>query len=345
MDHQVAYNAPLSDDLQSASGGLHANGDTGSAYATHDVVHRDESAMTTMAFNLLPPATVAVIVMFWAFGPAEWVKSPWSIVVAGLLTTAFVQCLELVRERHAGWRITRREFFTDLLYVAFGYTVIGWVSTALAETPLKAAKQSLGITTEWAMNLPFLVQVVMVIFLVEFGQYWMHRLMHNNSFLWSTHAPHHHITQLNAMKGYVGNPIELFLISLSIVALFDLPEAATFCAFNVLGAVSNFNHANVRSDPPKWYGFFFTTIRNHSLHHTALSYEDTRCNYGNSLILLDRIFGTYRDGESSVVGQDDRKRLSIWEQTIFPLRPLIEKARARRADTSSAATEHGGRTA
>ncbi|MGK2911274.1 MAG: sterol desaturase family protein [Sphingobium sp.] len=298
-----------------------------------------------MAFNLLPPLTIAMIVMFWAFGPQAWVKSPWAFIAAGLLTTAFVQGLELVRERHPGWRITRREFFTDLSYLIFGYTVIGWVSTSLAEDPLKAAKQSLGLTTEWAMHLPFLLQVAMVVVLVEIGQYWMHRLMHNNAFLWSTHAPHHHITQLNAMKGSVGNPIELFLISLSIVALFDLPEAAVFCGFNVLSAVSIFSHANVRSDPPRWYGFFFTTIRNHSLHHTALSYEDTRCNYGNSLILLDRIFGTYREGESSVVGQDDRKRLSIWEQTTFPLRPLIEKVRTKREELDSRSAERGGRTA
>lgn len=44
------------------------------------------------------------------------------------------------------------------------------------------------------------------------------------------------------------------------------------------------------------------TIRNHTLHHTALSYEDTRCNYGNSVILWDRVFGTYREGESAIVG-------------------------------------------
>src|SRR3546814_8034792 len=58
-------------------------------------------------------------------------------------------------------------------------------------------------------------------------------------------------TQLNAMKGYVGNPIELFLISLSVVALFDLSQPAVFCAFNVLGAVSTYAHANVRADPPR----------------------------------------------------------------------------------------------
>lgn len=286
--------------------------------------------MKKAVFNLLPPATVAVIVLFWAFGPEAWIKSSWSIVIAGSLTTAFVLALEWVNERHVGWRMDKREFATDLFYMILGFTVISWASNLLAETPLKAIKHSLGIATPWAMHLPFVVQVALVIFLVEFGQYWMHRLMHNNAFFWSTHAPHHHITQLNAMKGAVGNPLELFLISLSVVALFDLPQAAEFCAFNVLGAISTFAHANVRADPPRWYSFFFTTIRNHSLHHTALSYEDTRCNYGNSLILLDRIFGTYREGESAVVGQDDRKRLSIWEQFMFPARPLIAKFKARR---------------
>ena len=207
----------------------------------------------------------------------------------------------------------------------------------LADDPMALAKHDLGITTAWAMHLPFLVQVALVIFLIEFGQYWMHRLMHNYTPFWLTHAPHHHITQLNAMKGAVGNPIELFLISLSVVTLFDLPLAAEFCAFNVLAVVSTFNHANTRCDPPGWYAFFFTTIQNHSLHH-SVEYENTRCNYGNSLILLDRIFGTFREGEGEIVGQDERKRLSIREQFMFPAQPLIAKIKARRGRTESVAS-------
>ncbi len=285
--------------------------------------------MKKTLFDLLPPATIAVVILFWSFSPAVWINNPWSVVAVGLFITAFVQSLELVRERHAGWRINKHEFATDLFYVLLSTTVISWVSIKLSEEPLRAAKASLGITTEWSMHLPFLLQVALVIVVIEFGQYWMHRLMHNNSFFWSTHAPHHHITQLNAMKGAVGNPLELVLISLSVVALLDLPLAAVFCAINILGVIATFAHANVRSDPPRWYAFFFTTIRNHSLHHTALSFEDTRCNYGNSLILLDRIFGTFRDGESELVGQDDRRRLSVWEQTLFPARPLIDKVKAR----------------
>jgi sterol desaturase/sphingolipid hydroxylase (fatty acid hydroxylase superfamily) len=342
MDRQSTCHAAPSDDLRpvvDAALSHEANGSYGAASLgpTDAVKARDGSPVKTWVFNMLPPAMIAVVVLFWAFGPESWIKNPWSIIVAGALTTATVQALEWVHERHVGWRLNRREFATDLFYVVLGYSVISWVSTRLAENPLAAAKHSLGITTQWAMHLPFVVQVALVVFLVEFGQYWMHRAMHN-SVLWWTHAPHHHITQLNAAKGAVGNPIELVLISLSVMALFDLPQAAQFCAFNILGVVSTFAHANVRSDPPRWYAFFFTTIRHHSLHHTALSYDDTRCNYGNSLILLDRIFGTYRDGESSVVGQDDRKRLSIWEQTIFPARPLIERAQARKQRDSAPVT-------
>ena len=286
--------------------------------------------MRKSLFNLLPPLMVAAVILFWAYGPAAWLKNEWTIVWVSALITASVQGLEWVAERHIGWRLNRREFFTDLFYVVLSATAIAWASSHLADASLVALKHKLGITTLWAMHMPFLAQVALVVFLVEFGQYWMHRAMHNWTPLWLTHAPHHHITQLNAMKGAVGNPLELFLITLSVVALFDLPLPAEFCAFNILNVVSTFAHANVRSDPPKWYSFFFTTIRHHSLHHSVV-YEDTRCNYGNSLILLDRIFGTYREGESAIVGQDERKRLSIWEQFTFPARPMIEKMRARQA--------------
>lgn len=291
--------------------------------------NRDEGPVKRTLVNLVPPATIVVVVMFWMLAPASVTDSPWSIVVAGLAITFFVLGLEQVLERHESWRLTWKEFTTDLFYLFLSYTVIGWATSSFADQPLANFKESVGISTEWAMQMPFLLQVALVVVLFEFGQYWMHRLMHDWYPAWMTHAPHHHITQLNAMKGHIGNPIELFLIGLSIIAIFDLDTAAIFCGFNILTVVSTYAHANVRSNPPLFYSFIFTTIRHHSLHHTALSYEDTRCNYGNSLILLDRIFGTYREGESEIVGQDERKRLSIYEQFMFPFQPLINRYKAR----------------
>jgi sterol desaturase/sphingolipid hydroxylase (fatty acid hydroxylase superfamily) len=240
-----------------------------------------------------------------------------------------------VFERHAGWRMNRQELFTDVFYFVLYSTLIPQIAYLLADVPLHALKESWGIATPWVAASPFVVQVALVMFVWEFGQYWMHRLMHNWEPFWLTHAPHHHITQLNAMKGAVGNPIELLLISLGVVALLDVSPAAYLAAFSALGVISTFNHANVRSDPPMFYAFFFTTIRHHSYHH-SVGYENTRCNYGNSLILLDRIFGTYKEGEGILVGQDDRRRLSIREQWLFPFRPLIDWFEGKKGEASTA---------
>lgn len=285
-------------------------------------------------FNLLPPAMIAMVLLFWASGPKALLENPWTLTVTSPLIVLVVLLLEQVHERHAGWRMNRREFYTDLFYVVLSATVIAWTTKVLAEEPLTAAKAALGIATPWAKQMPWLAQVALVIFLFEFGQYWMHRLMHNWTPFWLTHAPHHHLTQLNAAKGAVGNPIELFLISLSVIALFDLQPTAIFAALNTTGVIAVFAHANVKADPPIWYSFVFTTIRHHSLHHST-DYAATRSNFGNSLILLDRIFGTFREGEGVLVGQGERKRLTIWEQTVFPFVPLIDKLKARRETAAS----------
>lgn len=293
------------------------------------------SGVKKLAIDCIPPATLAAVVAFWYFAPSVWVANPWTLLIVSSVVTAFVLGLELVFERHEGWRINRQEFFTDLFYFILINTVIGRMAYILSEAPLRSLKEAWGISTPWLMNSPFLVQVAVVWGLWEFGQYWMHRLMHNWEPFWLTHAPHHHITQLNAMKGAVGNPIELFLISLGVVALLDVSPAAYLCAFSAGNVVSTFNHANVKADPPLFYSFFFTSIRHHSFHH-SVGYENTRCNYGNAIILFDRILGTYKEGEGILVGQDDRRRLTIWEQFMFPFKPLVAMIERRKGPSSSA---------
>jgi sterol desaturase/sphingolipid hydroxylase (fatty acid hydroxylase superfamily) len=100
--------------------------------------------------------------------------------------------------------------------------------------------------------------------------------------------------------------------------------------------VSTFAHANIRNTVPRWYSYIFTTIEAHSLHH-SVPYLDTRCNYANSLILIDRVFGTFREGEACVVGQDERQRLSILQQFVFPFRPLLAMMKAKRGKSAPVA--------
>lgn len=187
------------------------------------------------------------------------------------------------------------------------------------------------------MQLPFVAQVGLAVMLIEFGQYRMHRAMHNWGPLRLTRTPHRHITQLNATKGAVGNAIGLFPISLSVVALSDVPIAAVCCGLNLLAIVSSFARANTRCDPPRWYGSVFTTIRNHSLHRST-GYEETRCNYASSLILLS----TASSAPSATArrrgsARGDRRRLSIGGADAVPRRPQIDRIKTPRADSAEGA--------
>jgi len=273
-------------------------------------------------------------VLFWALAPASLTQNPVTLITVNFLVMGIVLALEFVNERHVSWRINRREFATDLFYTIFMATAIAYLTRKLDDEPLGMVKHALGITTPWVMHLPFVLQALLVLFLIDFGQYWMHKAMHY-TFLWYSHAVHHHITQMNALKGAVGNPTELFLITLSVVALLDVPVSAVFCAVSIGNLVGACVHSNVRYDSPRWYNFIFNTIEAHSLHHSASSYEATRCNYAGNLIIIDRMFGTYRAGESELVGQDDRKRLSIPEQWIFTFRPLIAAIKGRLGSSAS----------
>src|SRR6478736_300793 len=118
-------------------------------------------------FNHIPPAMIAMVLAFWAFGPAAVLGNPLTLPVVSALIVIVVLLLEQVHERHAGWRMNRQEFVADLFYSVLSATVIVWVSQAVAEDPLRAAKASLGITTEWAMRMPWLAQVALVVFLIE----------------------------------------------------------------------------------------------------------------------------------------------------------------------------------
>ena len=289
--------------------------------------------MKKIAFSWFQPVTMATIFLFWAVASPALAHNPWTLTAVNVLVTAMVVVLEFVNERHASWRITGREFATDLFYTILTFTVIAQATKWLCDEPLAHAKHALGITTPWVIHLPFVLQVVLVMFLIDFGQYWMHKAMHH-TWLWWSHAPHHHITQMNAMKGAVGNPTELFLITVSVVALFDVPDSAVFCALSVMNVLGVCTHGNVRWDPPRWFMYFFNTIEFHSLHHSP-QLENNRSNFGGTLIIFDRMLGTFRDGESAIVGQEERKRLTIWEQTVFPFRPLIAAIKSRQTSSAS----------
>jgi len=292
------------------------------------------SSIKDTVFRYYQPATLVAIFAFWSLLPADLASSGWTMLIAAICTKFIILGLEQVNERHAGWRLTWAEFLSDLFYFTMFYTVVRYAGKNWADPPQFALKEWLGIHTPWLETAPLIVQVALIMLLIEWGHYWLHRAMHNWHPLWLTHAPHHYVRQLNALKGAVGNPVELVLIGLSVVTFFDFSLTALFCAGHMLGTIAAFAHANVRFNPPRWYSAVFTTVEAHSLHH-SVEYDETRCNYSCALILFDRLHGTYRAGEAVEVGQEGRRHMRIKETLLYPFMPVIDWLRSRVTPSST----------
>ena len=275
-------------------------------------------AVKRFVFTWFQPAVLFALVVFWYYAPDSIAKASTGVAI-GIGLRALLLALEWVNPRFESWRLTWKELVTDLFFVGLGYTVIHLASYYLgSDAWVDAAMNRLAFDHfDWFMGLPLLVQAVLILFIFDFGQYWMHRAMHNWYPLWLPHSVHHYITQLNINKGAVGNPVELFLIGLGVGGFFDfLPRA--FLLSGAIGmAISSYDHINVRFNSPGWWRFLFNTTEHHSVHHSQ-DFEATRSNYAGTFIFIDRMFGTCIDGEAELLGMEGGRRMSIREQMIRP---------------------------
>ncbi|MFM6933065.1 MAG: sterol desaturase family protein [Novosphingobium sp.] len=269
-------------------------------------------------FTWFQPAMLFALVAFWYYAPNSIAKASTAIGI-GIGFKVLLLALEWVNPRFRSWQLTWKELVTDLFYVGLGYTVLRIVSSYIGSDAMITAIQTNFDFDKvaWFTGLPLLLQAFLIAFIFDFGQYWMHRGMHNWHPLWLTHAPHHFITQLNINKGAVGNPTELFLIGLGIGGFFDfLPRAALIAGTFGL-AIGTYQHINVRFNSPKWWRFLFNTTEHHSVHHSQ-DYEATRSNYSGTFIFIDRMFGTCVDGEAELLGMEGGRRMSIREVMHYP---------------------------
>ncbi|AUX70320.1 sterol desaturase [Porphyrobacter sp. HT-58-2] len=269
-------------------------------------------------FTWFQPAVLFGLIAFWYYAPNEWALASIGIAI-GLGFKVLLLGLEWVNPRYRSWQLTWKEFATDVFYVGMGYTLLRIVDAYIGDGVMIEAVQNAfdWEKVSWFTGLPLLVQAILISMIFDFGQYWMHRGMHNWYPLWLTHAPHHYITQLNINKGAVGNPVELFLIGLGIGGFFDFLPRAALLAGAIGMAVGTYQHINVRFNTPRWWRFIFNTTEHHSVHHSQ-DYEATRSNYASTWIIWDRIFGTCVDGEAELLGMEGGRRMDIAETMVFP---------------------------
>ena len=131
---------------------------------------------------------------------------------------------------------------------------------------------------------------------VEFCYYWFHRAAHRVRWLWATHAVHHSATRFNLSAairlGWTGTLTGAFVFFLPLAWVGFHPLAIG--AVLGLGLLYQFflhTALDVHLGPLEWV---LNTPSHHRVHHAS----NEACldkNYGNVLIIFDRLFGTFTE--------------------------------------------------
>ncbi|MBT8097501.1 MAG: sterol desaturase family protein [Gammaproteobacteria bacterium] len=154
---------------------------------------------------------------------------------------------------------------------------------------------------------------VLAFFLYDFFYYWAHRAGHEVNILWAAHSTHHSSEEFNMATAMRQSATTVFY-----VWIFYLPMAALGIPVEVFVPVSFASlfyqfwvHTTL---VPKmgWYDRIFVSPSNHRVHHGQNGYA-IDVNYGATLILWDRLFGTYaEESDTEPVIYGIRKPVQTW---------------------------------
>ena len=144
-----------------------------------------------------------------------------------------------------------------------------------------------------ASFVPFWLMWVMVFVMIDLVFYVYHRLSHRVRFLWAIHMSHHSSEEMNFAvsfrQAWFGpiSKIPFFMI-LPLIG-FDPVMIAVAGAVSTLWGVVGHTQIVGKLGPLEW---IFNTPSHHRVHHGA-NPEYIDKNYGNLLIIWDRMFGTF----------------------------------------------------
>ena len=151
---------------------------------------------------------------------------------------------------------------------------------------------------------------VLVLLVMEFLSYWIHRLYHKVPFLWYIHAVHHTDTEPDVTTSHRHHPFEPLLNALlitPIVIAFDAP-LVVIASYSLLATITSLiSHSNI-SLPHKVdtvLRLFIVTPNFHCVHHSS-DKSFTNTNYGVVLPWFDYLFRTYKSKQPNELRDMER---------------------------------------
>ena len=187
--------------------------------------------------------------------------------------------------------------------------VISSLSSGITNTIRDAIKFTFAIVTySWLVDRiaiyklePYWLAFLVAFFVKDFSGYCVHRLNHRVNVLWNRHLIHHSSEDFNlscALRQSISNTIRFSAIFMIPGALLGVPASI----FAIMGPIHLFMQLWYHTQVIGKLGpleYVFVTPSHHRVHH-AINPEYIDKNYGQILIIWDKIFGTFQPELDSV---------------------------------------------
>lgn len=142
---------------------------------------------------------------------------------------------------------------------------------------------------------------ILLLLSVDFVFYWIHRWGHEINILWAAHSPHHSAEEMNffvALRASVTQRLSSFLF-FWVLTIIGFSPAHIYTVVAIHLFIAFLHHTEFIPKLWKPIELIFTTPSHHRVHHGVnLQYLDK--NYGEFLIIWDRMFGTFEEEQEKV---------------------------------------------
>lgn len=289
-------------------------------------------AAFTRAFQ--PLATASIFALWW-FLP--W-REEFPLESAGVIlviANALIYALEHAVADVEDWTLTSTDRRIDAFYVAMRVIVIGPVFQIALLLTLEPYIE--GILPVWPHDAPLAVRIALALVIGDLIPFVAHRAMHRFPYLWRYHATHHAQTKLSSARWSSGHPIEYVFMNLPVLIVIALlgPGFVDVAGALIIGRMTVvLAHSNLPLRTMKVYGWFLTTPEQHRRHHAR---TQRNANFGDAVIMFDRIFGSFQGDTTTDIGVGAANELTLREQLVLPWKMSVLQSAEVQDSTSISA--------
>ena len=277
-------------------------------------VTRLGNVFRTSFFYGFQPLFLAIVSLVWWVLPTRPDAPLETAVVLLLVANLAVYLLEHMTPDRADWVTDASDRKADAFWVAARVFVFGPVLQVLMVLSIEPMVNSLDLPTLWPSSWPTFARILLALVVAEFVAFGVHVAMHRVPVLWRYHATHHAQTKLTSARWASNHPIEVAAVQLPIFLLVTVlnPELVDVAGAIIIGRVTVIvAHSNLRlSSRP--IGWLLTTPDLHRRHH--LLGAKTQANFGDVLLVFDRVFGSFCPKDTDRVGLGAGHKVALRQQ-------------------------------